>query len=179
MIYESITVVNSRVADGVTFSVASYIVLLSYPAFAFFSVPVIFFYCAAFVFTAVNARELWWKLSVGGVLFATMLIAHVPIFFKNLYSYTYGAYFSDSIVNSASRLVILKNATILGVFWPDPRIILLYLISLACAVFFIVRGTKAIRRFAVAMLAGEAGVVAIGAVVAYLHYPVSLFYSDQ
>jgi len=32
---------------------------------------------------------------------------------------------------------------------------------------------------AIAMLTGEAGVVAIGGVMAYLHYPVSLFYSDQ
>ena len=98
-------------------------------------------------------------------------------FSRNLYSYTYGAYFSDRIVNSATRLTILRDATVLGVFWPDSKVLLLCLVSCASAVFFIARGT--IRRFAIAMLVGEAGVLAIGGVMASLHYPVSLFYSDQ
>ena len=169
----------ANLAVGLAFAAGSYVTLLAYPALAFFATPVIFFYCGAFLLTAANARELWWKLGVGGVLLATMLAAHIPLFFKNLYSYTYGAYFFDRIVNSASRLTILKDATVLGVFWPDPKVLLLCLVSCASAVFFIVRGNRSIRRFAIAMLAGEAGVFAIGGVMAYLHYPVSLFYSDQ
>ena len=99
----------ANLAVGLAFAAGSYVVLLAYPALAFFATPVIFFYCGAFLLTAANARELWWKLGVGGVLLATMLAAHIPLFFKNLYSYTYGAYFSDRIVNSASRLTILKR----------------------------------------------------------------------
>ena len=63
------------------------------------------------------------------LLLATMLATHIPLFFKNLYSYTYGAYFSDLDSNTDNRLIIWKNATVLGVFWPDPKVLLLCLVS--------------------------------------------------
>jgi hypothetical protein len=169
----------ANAALAIAFAAACYVVLLAYPALAFFATPVIVVYCSAFLLTAASTRELWWKLSTGTILLATMLAAHIPLFFKNLYSYTYGAYFSDRILNSASRLIIWKNATVLGVFWPDNKVLLLCLVSCASAIFFVVRGRTIIRRFAIAMLAGEAGVFAVGGVMAYLHYPVSLYYSDQ
>ena len=164
---------------GLAFCAACYVTLLAYPALAFFSTPVILLYCGAFLLTAVRAREVWWKFGVGGILLASMLAARLPLFFKNLYSYTYGAYFSDRIMNSASRLTIWRDSTVLGVFWPDAKVLLFCAISFSSAIFFIVRGGRAVRRFAIAMLAGEAGVFAIGGVMAYLHYPVSLYYSDQ
>ena len=154
-------------------------VLLAYPALAFFSTPVILFYCGALLITSTNIRELWWKLGVSGLLLTVMLATHIPLFFKNLYSYTYGAYFSDLVANTDDRLIIWKNATVLGVFWPDPKVLLLCFVAAVSAVFFAVRGSGAIRRFAIAMLAGEAGVFATGGIIAYLHYPVSLYYSDQ
>jgi hypothetical protein len=171
--------ITANLAVGGAFAAACYIVLLAYPALAFFSTPVILFYCGAFLITSDNLREVWWKSGVSGLLLAMMLGTHIPLFFKNLYSYTYGAYFSDLVANTNNRLIIWKDATVLGVFWPDPKVLLLCFTAAASAIFFAVRGSGAIRRFAIAMLAGEAGVVAIGGVVAYLHYPVSLYYSDQ
>lgn len=168
-----------NIAIGLAFAAACYVTLLAYPALSFFSTQVIFFYCVAFLLTAENVRELRWKLGIGGTLLATMLAARIPLFFKNLYSYTYGAYFSDRIMNSASRLTIWRDSTVLGVFWPDSKVLLLCLISCTSAIFFIVRGDRFIRRLAIAMLAGEAGVFTTGGVMAFLHYPVSLFYSDQ
>ena len=169
----------ANIAVGVAFAAACYVVLLAYPALAFFSTPVILFYCGALLITSTNIRELWWKLGVSGLLLTVMLATHIPLFFKNLYSYTYGAYFSDLVANTDDRLIIWKNATVLGVFWPDPKVLLLCFVAAVSAVFFAVRGSGAIRRFAIAMLAGEAGVFATGGIIAYLHYPVSLYYSDQ
>jgi hypothetical protein len=169
----------ANIAISGAFCAACYVVLLAYPALAFFSTPVIFLYCCAFLATAANSRELWWKLAVGAILLATMLAARIPIFFKELYSYTYGAYFSDRIMNSTSRFTIWRDSIVLGVFWPDAKVLLLCLVSCASAIFFAVRGDGAIRRFAVGMLVGEAGVFTVGGVMAYLHYPVSLYYSDQ
>ncbi len=163
---------------GIAFSASCYIVLLAYPALAFFSVPVVFFYCCAFLATAMGRREFWWKIIVGGILLLTMLVAQIPLFFKNLYSGTFGAYFSDRIMN-ADRLLIWKYSTVLGVFCQDSRVLLLYLISLSTAFFFAVRGRGAIRRFGIGLLTCETGIFVMGSVVAYLHYPVALFYSDQ
>ena len=169
----------ANIAVGAAFAAACYVVLLAYPALAFFSTPVIMFYCGAFLITSASFREFWWKLGVGGVFLATALAAHIPLFFKNLYSYTYGAYFPDLVANTNNRLVIWKNATVLGVFWPDAKVLLLCFVSCASAIYFAVRGSGALRRFAIAMLVGEAAVFATGGVIAYLHYPVSLYYSDQ
>jgi hypothetical protein len=171
--------IAANAAIGVAFSAASYLVLLAYPGFAFFATPVIISYCCAFLLTPTGKREFRWKLGVSAALLATMLAARIPVFFKNLYAYTYGAYFSDQIMNADSQLTIWKYATVLGVFWPDPKVLLLCLVSCASAIFFIIRGNLAVRRFAIAMLAGEAAAFTVGAIVAYLHIPVSLYYADQ
>ena len=153
----------ANAAIGIAFSASSYITLLAYPAIAFFSTPVIVFYCFAFLVTAMNAREFWWKVAVSGILLSTMLAAHIPLFFKNLYSDTYGAYFSDRIWTT-DPLLIWKYSTIVSTFWPEAKVLLFCFVSFCTAIYCAVRGHGGIRRFAIGLLTCEAGFFAIGGV---------------
>lgn len=165
-------------ATGLAFLVFSDVVALSYPALAFFDAPIIALYCLAFLATALTAKEFWWKVTVGGSVLATMLGSRFILFFQNLYSDSFGAYFIDRAMKG-TRLQLWSYSTVLSVFWPDPKVLLIYFISLCTAIYFIVRGRGAVVRIAIAMLTCETGIVLVGAVVAYLHIPLSLYYADQ
>ena len=168
----------ANTAIGLTFAASCYIGLLAYPATAFFSVLVVALYCLAFLATVTNAKEFWWKAGTGAAVLASMLAAHIPLFFRNLYSYSLGAYFPDQVMNS-DRLTIWRYSTMTSAFSYDPNFVVVAAISFACAFYFVVRGYGALRRIAISMLFFEMGIIAVGAVVAYLHYPISLYYSDQ
>lgn len=100
-----------NIASGIAFFVLCWVVLLALSHGAFFIVPVILFYCTAFLVTA-RGRELLWKATVGGMLAAVMLLTHVPDYFQQLYSYTYGAYFAEALwTRDIDFMTLIKAST--------------------------------------------------------------------
>ena len=94
-----------------------------------------------------KCREFWWKITVSIVVLALMLATHIPSFFKNLYSYSLGAYFPDKIMNGG-QLDIWKNATMTSAFSFDPNFLLVSAIALGSALYFIISGPGSLRRLA-------------------------------
>ena len=80
--------------------------LLAFAEGAFFIVPIIFFYSIAFFVTGEQAKEFWWKAVVAGMLAAGMLLVHVPTYFRDLYSYSYGAYFAPRLWNDVDTMTL-------------------------------------------------------------------------
>ena len=171
--------IAANLATALAFAIACYVTILAFPAPAIFSALIIGVYCLVFLATSTCAGELLWKLGTGGALFATMLAARIPIFFKNLYTDGFGLYFFERAMNIDSRFVIWKNATIAGVFAYDPKVTIICVISLCTALCLAVWGRGGIRRIAIALVACEFAIVAYGGVIAYLHVPLSLYYADQ
>src|SRR5262249_28926286 len=138
----------SNLALGIGFGAMFYIVVLSFPAAAFFSVPVIGLYCLAFLATAENSKELLWKIAGGVSLAVLVLLTNLPMFLRNLYSYTFGAYFSDSFKPVASwwvatwdTLTLLKHTSIFTAFLYEPRVAFVLTLSVATAAFVALRSS--------------------------------------
>jgi hypothetical protein len=173
--------------SAVGFIALCFIVLLGFPGLAFFSLPIIGFYCLAFLATARNARELKWKTGTGALLVVLMLLARLPTFLLNLYSYTFGAYFAESfhsvsaLKTSTNPVALLKHISMMSTpFLYEPRVFLVFLIALGMLCFVIVRASGSLRRFAIAVLFCEAGILLTGIANAFLlHAPVSLYYAEQ
>ncbi len=168
-----------NIAVGLAFAVACYGVLLVYPVMAVFSVPVLFIYCLVFLTTAENYRELLWKLAVGGALAGAMLLTNIPVFFKNLYSYAFGAYFLPAMSNT-DPFQYLENASIATAYTYDLRVQLVFLVSFVMACICIVRYAGPLKRVALGVVACEI-VILILSLINYLffQFPVSLYYAEQ
>jgi hypothetical protein len=169
------------IAISVAFWAVVLDVLMAFPAAALFSIPVIGLYCLAFVITAENAKELLWKLGSGALLTVAMLLLHFPTFFRNLYDYCFGAYFSEA-VNKPDPTEMLQYQTMATAFFNiyDLRPFLLIAVAVGAAGFLAVRGSGALRRFAIAALTCELGLIVIGCTIAMIiRYPVSMYYAEN
>jgi hypothetical protein len=170
-----------------SFAALCYVVLLGFSGLVFFSVPVIGFYCVAFLITAENKREVMWKIGTGSVLAALMLLTNIPTFFLNLYSYNFGTYFADSFLtvsplrSSTNPLALLKYVSMMSTpFLYEPRVLLVFVIALATSYLLIATTSGPLRRFAIAVLFCEVCIVLMGIANAFLlHAPVALYYAEQ
>jgi hypothetical protein len=177
----------SNLALALGFGATFYIVVLSFPAAAFFSVPVIGLYCLAFLTTVENSTELLWKSGGGISLAVIVLLTNLPMFLRNLYSYTFGAYFSDSFkpitswwVATWDTLALLKHTSMFTAFLYEPRVAFVLTVSVATAVFVALRSSGSLRRIAMAVVLCELGIILFGVANAFfLHNAVSLNYAEQ
>ena len=168
-----------NIVIGIAFSFVCWIVLLAFSHGSVFIVPVILFYCIAFLVTA-RARELLWKASVGGVLAAVMLLTHVPDYFQQLYSYTYGAYFTEALyTRDVDFMTLLKHSTMATAMSYEIRVPFFVIVSLGTTCFCVLRSTGALKRIAAAVLFTEVCIVLLGCINALtFRYPISLLYSE-
>ncbi len=171
--------VTRNVALAVGFCVLCSALLLAFAEGAFFIVPIICFYSIAFFVTGEQAREFWWKTVVAGMLAAGMLLVHIPTYFRDLYSYSYGAYFAPRLWNDVDAMTLLKSTTMAIALNYDFRVPMFVAVSLGTLGIYIARGSGAPRRIAVAVLFCEACIVLLGCINALtFKYPIGLFYSE-
>src|SRR5262249_42677423 len=124
--------------------------------------------------------ELLWKTIVAALLGMVMLLTHIPSYFQNLYSYTYGAYFANELWTArVDFLTLLKASMMATALNYDVRVPVFVAISIATLCFCALRCTGALKRIAIAVLFSEASIVTLGAINAVsFRYPIGLFYSE-
>jgi len=169
----------ANIACAALFAALCFLVLLVHPAVALFSVPIIFLYCLTFLFTANAAGELRWKIGIGGMVAAAMFAAHIPTFFRNLYSFAFGSYFASDIAN-ADPGPYLTNASMLMVFTYEPRVYFVFAAAFLTAGYAILRTSGALRRIALGVVVCEGGLLTLAVLNYFIfHYPISLYYAEQ
>jgi hypothetical protein len=145
----------------VGFAIGAFAPILSYPSASAYLIPILALYCFGFLMTCESRKEFFWKASVSAIVLTVMLIARVPEFILNLYSYGFAAYFFDF---SPEAPASLANSSLLGFFIyyvQDLRgvfSILVALVALATAAY---AAKGHLRRFAVAALVCEGGIIAV------------------
>jgi hypothetical protein len=162
---------------GTAFAVGTSTTLLSYPAGAVYFVFLTLFYCVGFALTCTTSREFAWKAVVSAGIISVMLIAKVPQFLLNLYSYTYGSYFFErlraptySVLRSSFMVTGYINFRGTLVFLAS--MIVLVALALSCP-------KKPVGRIAIAALACEGGIIMIALLNMFLfHAPLSVRYAE-
>lgn len=168
-----------NIAYAALFATLCFLVLLVHPAVALFSVPIISLYCVTFLLTAGGADEFRWKIGTGGVVAIAMFAVHIPTFFRNLYSFAFGSYFSADIAN-ADPGPYLVNASMLTVFTYEPRVYFVFAVAFLTAGYCILRTSGALSRIALGVVICEGGLLALALLNYFIfHYPVSMYYAEQ
>ena len=177
--------VATNILCGVGFASGCFLVVLGYPFGGIYFAPLIGLYCLTLFFTSV-VRAVWmWKGAACAAIVVTMLAAKVPQFFANLYSYSFGAYFADMLkapISQSFYNIFIVNAG--GGDWGSSsrqvRALIIVVVSIATVAVSAVRGTGALRRFAIAILVCEAVIIAIGSVNALVfRVPMALEYAEN
>jgi hypothetical protein len=168
-----------NLALGIGFSLVCYDLVLVFPGATFLAVPVMLLYSATFLLTVENLRELWWKIAVGGALAISMLATHIPTFVLNLYAYCFGPYFHDTLADPGLLALLKGQSMIMEFAYNEPRIAVIFAVALGTAFVFALRSDGPLRRFAIAVLVCEFGLVLTGTgAVLIFHFPISLYYAE-
>jgi hypothetical protein len=170
----------ANLALGFGFAILCYVVLLAFPAGAFFAAPVIGLYCLFFLFTATNKQEFLWKIITGTALTAATIATNIPDFFLNLYSYSWGSYFVE-LISRWNRTTLLRFTSMaFALSFVNFRIALVILGSVITCCFVGARSSGSLRRVALSVLFVECCILLIGVVNAYsARYPIAMFYSEM
>lgn len=166
-----------NVAAALSFLVGSFSAVLSYPVGAVYFIPIIALYCAGLLITSASYREATWKIAVGALAAGAILALGGLQFFKNLYAYTYGAYFFDAIKMSTAGLFRVNfMVTLHGV---DFRGLIVFVFSFAALFCAALKGEGGLRRFAIAALICESGIILMGSVNAiFFHAALGFGYAE-
>jgi len=171
---------GGNVALGVAFALLVYVVLLSFPANAFFSAPVIALYCCAFLLTCEQVKEFGWKFAAATAIALSMFLFRLPKFFVNLYSYTFGAYFSDLMMKWPTKWQLFLSSSMALIDSYDFRVPFIIAVALTSAAYVIVRGRGMLRRIALGLLVCEGGLLMMGLINAVIvRDPLSFNYAEQ
>jgi hypothetical protein len=149
--------VINNVVVGCAFVIGCFLAVVGYPVGGFFFVPIIAIYCAVFLLTSETRTEWLWKGIIGAAVAAIMLACKVPQFFINLYGYTFGSYFFDSV--RAPTEGIIHDTFMVGIRGFDLRGLLVFFVAMLTAIVMAIRGPRPLRRFSLAALACELVVV--------------------
>jgi hypothetical protein len=151
---------------GALFTLGCFAAVLSYPVGGVYFIPIIVFYCGGLLITSSGRREIIAKMSVGGAVVVVMLLLRVPLFFRNLYEYAFGSYFYEALkMSTAGLLRVNFMVTLHGV---DFRGLIVFTLSFAALFVAAVKGAGGLRRFALAALICEGGIVVIGTINAFI-----------
>ncbi len=170
------------------FWIFCYLVLLAFPAGAVFAVPVIAIYCAAFLLSAASRAELLWKAGGATALTVAFLVTHIPTFFTNLYNYTFSTFLQAASGPAPWSQVLGRpfsaDSNIATVYMQDhafdPRILFVWIVSIACACVTIFKGSGLLRRVAIGVVFCEIGIpVAAAGNMAIAQYAFTPFYSEM
>jgi len=169
----------ANLALAIGFCVVCYDLVLLYPAATFLIVPVMLLYCASFLFTIESVSEFWWKVIVGGALSLSMLATHIPAFIFYLYAFCFGPYFRGTLPD-IGLVALLKNQSMITAFaYNEPRVAVVFAVALGVAFLLAVRGKGPLKRFAIAVLICEFGLVSLGsAAVLIFHFQISMYYAE-
>jgi hypothetical protein len=168
---------NILMAAG--FGVGCYLVLLAFAEGAVFSVPAVFFYSLVFLGTSRQRQEFIWKCAVLAILALSMIAARIPQFFRDLYSYTFGAYFVE-FVSVIDRSTLLREASVpIDYFDFDRRVVIPFLGSLMTISAIVLRCEGQLRRFAAGVLFTEVGILVLAVINAFAFgYPIRFYYAE-
>lgn len=140
------------------FAVGAFAIILAYPVGAIYFAPILGLYCLGLILTCRTRSEFWWKSVVSTLLAAAMLIARVPRFVTNLYSYTFGAYFFEFSPEPAASFD--GNFLVIPTIH-DPRGLFAFLIAFAALAMTAYAAKGALRRIAIAALVCEGGIITV------------------
>lgn len=147
-------VLNIAAAFG--FAVGVFYIVFPLAIGVIFFAPLLAFYCFGFLITAESRREFWWKIGTSSIVGAGMLIARIPRFLANLYSYSFGAYFyefsGDSPPTFYSDFLFASHLQDIGGLF----VFIVSFFTIAVAARY---ATGPLRRIATATLVCECGIV--------------------
>ncbi len=161
------------------FSFLCALVLLAFSQGAIFTIPVILLYCAAFLVTSTTKTEFYWKLASGGALGLVLVLTGFASFLPNLYSYTFSSYFIHLFPPVPSKQLLLGSSMAGAFLRNDLRACAVMILSIITLIVSIVTGPASLRRFAIAVIVCEIGILSLGAMNALtIRFPISMFYSE-
>jgi hypothetical protein len=155
---------TTNLSACVGFAIGAFAPILSYPSAAAYLIPILALYCFGFLMTCENRKEFCWKVTVSAIVLTVMLIARVPEFILNLYSYGFAAYFFEfSLEVSASLAKSLADSSLLGffIYYFNLRGVISIVFALGALVTAAYAAKGHLRRFAVAALVCEGGIIAV------------------
>lgn len=153
-----------NLAAGIGFALGAFAPVFAYPYVAVYVVPVLALYCLGFILTCRGRQEFYWKAGVSVLLLAAMVIARVPQFISDIYSYAFSAYFIEFSLEPSPSFTFNSIAAVFVFHLNDPRGLLSFIIVLAALAISACSGREALRRIAVAALICEAAIIVVSTI---------------
>ena len=152
------TSIAGNVLAGIGFALGAFAAVLSYAVGAVFFIPLMTLYCLGLLLTSESRGELFWKAGVSALVAGVMIIAGVPRFLANLYSYSFGAYFFEFSPDAPPSF---RGNFLFASHINDPRGLFVFVVAFVALAVAASRAQGLLRRIAIAALVCEAGIIAV------------------
>ena len=153
--------VTKNLCAGAGFALAAFGPVLSYPYWAVYSIPILALYCFGLFLTSENRNEFYWKAGVSVAVIAFMVIARVPQYVSNLYSYAFATYFFEFSPEPPASFGFSSLAAVFIYYFNDPRGLVSFTIALAALATAAYAAKGALRRIAIVILVCEGAIIAV------------------
>lgn len=143
---------------SVGFAIGAFSPVLSYAVGAVFFIPLMALYCLGFLLTCASRAEWFWKVGVSAVVAVIMIVARVPQFLSNLYSYSFGGYFFEFSPDAPPSF---KGNFLFASHIDDPRGLFVFVVAFAALAIVSYKANGSLRRIAIAALVCEGGIIVV------------------